>query len=42
MRAMLDHIVDVFKRTDLDDFILESYSADDNASAKAHPALSVA
>ena len=34
---------DVFKRADLNDFILESYSSDDDAaSAKAHPAMSVA
>lgn len=42
VRAMLDHILDVFKRTDLNDFILESYKAGDDASARAHPALSVA
>ena len=43
IRAMLDHILDVFKRADLNDFILESYSSDDDAaSAKAHPAMSVA
>jgi hypothetical protein len=39
---MLDHILDVFKRTNLNDFILESYKADDAAAAKAHPALSFA
>jgi hypothetical protein len=39
---MLDHIVDVFKRTELSDFILESHKVDDNASAETHPALSVA
>ena len=42
VRAVLDHIVDVFKRADLNDFILESYKANDTASAKARPALSVA
>jgi uncharacterized protein len=42
VRAMLDHIVDVFKRTGLSDFILESHKVDDNASAETHPALSVA
>jgi uncharacterized protein len=42
VRAMLDHIVDVFKRTELSDFILESHKVDDNASAETHPALSVA
>jgi hypothetical protein len=39
---VLDHILDVFKRTDLSDFILESYKADDDATAKEQPALSVA
>lgn len=42
VRAVLDHILDVFKRTDLSDFILESYKADDDATAKKQPALSVA
>ena len=42
VRAVLDHILDVFKRTDLNDFILESYKADDSPTAKEHPALSVA
>jgi len=42
VRAMLDHILDVFKRADLNDFILENYKAEDNVSAKMHPALSVA
>jgi len=42
VRAVLDHILDVFKRTDLSDFILESYKADDDATAKEQPALSVA
>ena len=42
VRAMLDYIIDVFKRTDLNDFILESYKVDNNASAEAHPVLSVA
>jgi uncharacterized protein len=42
VRAVLDHILDVFKRTNLNDFILESYKADDSPTAKEHPALSVA
>ena len=42
VRAVLDHILDVFKRTDLSGFILESYKADDDATAKEQPALSVA
>lgn len=42
VRAMLDHILDVFKRTDLDDFILESYNSGDDGSAKMHPGLSAA
>jgi uncharacterized protein len=42
VRAVLDHIVDVFKRTDLKDFILESHKAAERGSADAHPALSVA
>ena len=42
VRAVLDHILDVFKRTNLNDLILESYKADDSATAKEHPALSVA
>jgi len=42
VRAVLDHIVDVFQRTDLKDYILESYNADDGAFANMHPALSVA
>ena len=42
VRAMLDHIVDVFKRTDLNDYILESYKADNGASAKPQPVLSIA
>ena len=33
VRAMLDHILDVFKRADLNDFILESYSSDDDAAS---------
>jgi uncharacterized protein len=41
VRTMLDYIIDVFKRTDLNDVILESYKTDDAASAKEHPALSV-
>ncbi len=39
VRAMLDHILDVFRRADLNDFILESFKADDET---AHPALSIA
>ena len=42
VRAMLDHILDVFKRTDLKDFVLESYKADRTASGNESPALSVA
>ena len=42
VRAMLDHIVDVFKRADLEDFILENYKTDNGAPANAFPALSVA
>jgi len=42
VRDMIDHILDVFKRADLNNFILESYNADDNASANARPAMSVA
>ena len=42
VRAMLDHILDVFKRAGLNDFILESDQADDDASARVHSALSVA
>jgi len=42
VRAMIDHILDVFKRADLNNFILESRNADDDASAKARPAMSVA
>jgi uncharacterized protein len=42
VRAVLDHILDVFKRTNLNDFILKSYKADDDATAKEQPALSVA
>jgi uncharacterized protein len=42
VRAMLDHILDVFKRTDLNDFVLESYNADGTASGNESPALSVA
>ena len=42
VRAMLDHIVDVFKRTDLNDYILESYKVDNGASAKPQLALGIA
>jgi uncharacterized protein len=42
VRATLDHIVDVFKRTELSDFILESYKAEDDVPSKADAALSVA
>ena len=41
VRAVIDHILDVFQRADLNDFILESYAPDDDASATAHPAMSV-
>jgi uncharacterized protein len=41
VRAVLDHMLDVFKHTELNDFILESYQADDDESASANPALSV-
>jgi uncharacterized protein len=42
VRAVLDHIVDVFKKTDLQDYILESYKAGQAAPADPYPALSVA
>ena len=42
VRVMLDHILDVFNRTDLNDYILKAYKADDDAAANAYPALSVA
>jgi uncharacterized protein len=42
VRAMLDHVVDVFKRTDLQDYILETYKATKSDSADPYPALSVA
>jgi uncharacterized protein len=42
VRAMLDHIVEVFERADLHDFILESHKADDGIPARSYPALSVA
>ena len=37
---MLDYIIDVFKQTDLNDFILESHKTAESP-AKTHPALSV-
>jgi uncharacterized protein len=40
--AVLDHILDVFKRADLHDFILESQPASGNDVAEDNPALSVA
>jgi uncharacterized protein len=42
VRATLDHILDVFKRTDLKDFVLESCKADPTAAGNESPALSVA
>ena len=42
VRAVLDHIVDVFKRTDLKDYILENYKAAEGASPNVPPALNVA
>jgi uncharacterized protein len=40
VRAVLDHIVDVFRRTDLQDYILENYAAAEDPSL--HQALNVA
>ena len=40
VRPVIDHIIDVFERSDLKDFILESYSAD--RVPVEHPALSLA
>jgi uncharacterized protein len=42
VRPVLDHVVDVFERADLNDFILESYKAAEGGSTDARPALSVA
>jgi hypothetical protein len=42
VRAVLDHIVDVFNRTDLKDYILESFQARGDAPVEERPALSVA
>jgi len=42
VRAVLDHIVDVFRRTDLENYILEIHKAAAGASTDAYPALSVA
>jgi uncharacterized protein len=42
VRAVLDHIIDVFKRTDLQDYILENYKAAEGASPNVPPALNVA
>lgn len=42
VRAVLDHILDVFKKTDLQEYILESHKAADGAAADRYPALSVA
>jgi uncharacterized protein len=42
VRALLEHIVDVFNRTNLRDYILKGFKAGGDASAEEHPALSVA
>ncbi len=42
VRAVLDHILDVFKRTGLDDFVRQNQKADDGVPAEENPALSVA
>ena len=42
VHAMLDHILDVFKRTDLNEFILETYKTGADFPAKTRHALSVA
>ena len=42
VRASLDHILDVFNRTGLNDFILQSHQAIDGDAAEDNPALSVA
>jgi uncharacterized protein len=42
VRATLNHIVDAFKRTGLNDYILESHKAASGASADPHPVLNVA
>jgi uncharacterized protein len=40
VRAMLDHILDVFERTDLIEYVLQSH--EENNEAATHPALDVA
>lgn len=42
VRTMIDYILNVFKHANLNNFILESYNEDDDASAPERPALSVA
>ena len=42
VRAVLEHIVDVFRRTDLHDYIVQSCKTADGASASSSLALSVA
>ena len=41
VRAMLDHVVDVFTRTDLKDYIIASHEASKDKSETNYPALSV-
>jgi uncharacterized protein len=41
VRAVLDHILDVFKRADLNDFILESQRTGNLGAEKENPALDV-
>ena len=42
VRATIDHILDVFKHADLNNFILQSSNVDEDVSANARPAMSVA
>jgi uncharacterized protein len=42
VRAVLDHMIDLFTRTDLKDFILERYKGKADTSVRERPALSVA
>ena len=42
VRTVLDHILDVFKRTGLDDFVRENQKANGGEPADENPALSVA
>lgn len=42
VRAVLDHMIDVFTRTDLKDFILERYKGEADTWVRERPALSVA